>query len=285
MTSNSRWQRGAGRVNIERIQYPIDVALKQLSNVENIVLLGTPVPVGFFAYPNKPSVLIPESCKVFQWTEKGDDIVMAISDLVDELDANSKEALIQESKKPILRTGELTLEAISCALGNLIPENAIFVDESVSSGRGFMPFTEGSNPHDWLALTGGSIGLGLPMATGASIACPHRKVICAEGDGSAMYTIQSLWTQARENCDVVNIIFNNKGYSILKGEFKNVGFKNMGANASRMMDLIDPEINWVSLSNSLGVPGTCSKTADEFNLQLERALKSPGPHLIEAVIS
>ena len=285
MTSNSRWQRGAGRVSIERIQYPIDIALKQLSDVENIVLLGTPLPVSFFAYPDKPSVLIPKSCKVFQWAEKGDDIVSAISDLVDELDANSKKALMQESKKPILRTGELSLEAISCAIGNLIPENAIFVDESVSSGRGFMPFTEGSNPHDWLALTGGSIGLGLPMATGASIACPDQKVICAEGDGSAMYTIQSLWTQARESCDVVNIIFNNRGYSILKDEFKNVGANNMGANASRMMKLTDPAINWLSLSNSLGVPATCSKTADEFNLQLERALNSPGPHLIEAVIS
>ena len=284
MTSNARWQRGAGRVPVERIQYPVDVALKQLATVKHIVLLGTKVPVAFFAYPNKPSVLIPDHCEVCELAGIGDDHLAAAIALADELDAHNATPHLQESIRPDLATGELTSKAIAAALGHYMPENAIVADESVSSGRGFMPFTQGAAPHDWLALTGGSIGLGLPYATGAAIACPDRKVICTEGDGSAMYTLQALWTQVRESCDVVNIIFNNGSYAILKGELANVGARNPGRKALDMLEINRPDLDWGALAKGMGVQASRATTADSFNDQLARAVATPGPHLIEAVM-
>ena len=284
MTANSRWQRGAGRVAIERIQYPVDIALKQLGSVDNIVLLGTKVPVAFFAYPNKPSVLIPDGCQVHELAGIDDDHMAALEALVDELDAGNATPKLQELSKPDLLTGDLTPESVAAALGNLMPENAIIADESVTSGRGFMPYTQGAVPHDWLALTGGAIGLGLPYATGASIACPDRKVICTEGDGSGMYTLQALWTQAREGCDVVNIIFNNGTYAILKGELANVGARNPGRKALDMLEINRPDINWGLLAKGMGVQATRATTAEEFNDQFARAVATPGPHLIEAML-
>ncbi len=281
-TSNGRWQRGAGRVSIERIQYPVDIALKQLESVQDIILLGTKVPVAFFAYPNKPSVLVPDGCTVHRLAEIGDDHLAVLTALCDELDAWSAIPKLQEAVRPELATGALTPEAVAAALGRLMPENAIVADESVTSGRGFMPFTVGSAPHDWLALTGGSIGLGLPYATGAAIACPDRKVICTEGDGSGMYTLQALWTQARESCDVVNIIFANRSYAILRHELTNVGAENPGRKAIDMLTLDRPELDWVALAKGMGVAGVRVDTADAFNDALARAIAEPGPHLIEA---
>lgn len=281
-TSNGRWQRGAGRVSIERIQYPVDIALKQLESVQDIVLLGTKVPVAFFAYPNKPSVLIPEGCAVHRLADIGDDHLAVLTALCDELDAWGAEPKLQEAVRPELATGALTPEAVAAALGRLMPENAIIADESVTSGRGFMPFTVGAAPHDWLALTGGSIGLGLPYATGAAIACPDRKVICTEGDGSGMYTLQALWTQAREGCDVVNIIFANRSYAILRHELTNVGAQNPGRKAIDMLTLDRPDLDWVALAKGMGVGGVRVDTAEAFNAALARAIAEPGPHLIEA---
>ncbi len=284
-TSNGRWQRGAGRVAIERIQYPVDIALKQLASVEHIVLLGAKVPVAFFAYPNKPSVLIPDGCAVHRLADIGDDHHAVLSALCDELDAWGARPALQPAKKPELMTGSgITPEVVASALGHLMPENAIVADESVTAGRGFMPYTVGSAPHDWLALTGGSIGLGLPYATGAAIACPDRKVICTEGDGSGMYTLQALWTQAREGCDVVNIVFNNGAYSILKGELANVGARNPGRRALDMLEIDRPRLDWGALAKGMGVQASRATTADEFNDQLARAVASPGPHLIEAMM-
>jgi len=281
-TSNGRWQRGAGRVAVERIQYPVDIALKQLASVEHLVLLGAKVPVAFFAYPNKPSVLIPEGCTVHELAAIGDDHLAVLTALCDELDAWNTPPLIQQSVRPELATGALTPEAVAAALGRLMPENAIIADESVTSGRGFMPYTVGSVPHDWLSLTGGAIGLGLPYATGAAIACPDRKVICTEGDGSGMYTLQALWTQAREGCDVVNVIFANRSYAILRHELTNVGAQNPGRKAIDMLTLDRPELDWVSLAKGMGVQGVRVDSAEAFNDAFARAVATPGPHLIEA---
>lgn len=281
-TSNGRWQRGAGRVPVERIQYPVDIALKQLSTVDNLVLLGTKVPVAFFAYPNKPSVLIPDGCAVHRLADIGDDHLAVLTALCDELDAWNARPALQSAERPTLATGALTPEAVAAALGRLMPENAIIADESVTAGRGFMPFTAGAAPHDWLALTGGSIGLGLPYATGAAIACPDRKVICTEGDGSGMYTLQALWTQAREGCDVVNVVFANRSYAILRHELTNVGAENPGRKAIDMLTLDRPELDWVALAKGMGVPGLRVDSAETFNDALARAIAEPGPHLIEA---
>ena len=284
MTSNARWQRGAGRMAVERIQYPVDIALKQLGTVKHIILVGTRTPVAFFAYPNKPSILIPEGCQTHELASIDDNHLAALDALVDELDAHRVQPRLQEPSRPDLMTGALDSKAIAAALGHYMPENAIIADESVSSGRGFMPFTQGAVPHDWLALTGGSIGLGMPYATGAAIACPDRKVICTEGDGSGMYTLQALWTQAREGCDVVNIIFNNGCYAILKGELANVGARNPGRKALDMLEINRPDLDWGALAKGMGVQATRATTADEFNDQFARAVASPGPHLIEAMM-
>jgi acetolactate synthase I/II/III large subunit len=283
-TANGRWERGAGRVAVERIQYPVDIALKQLGTVKHLILVGAKVPVAFFAYPNKPSLLIPEGCEVHPLAEIGDDHKAILSALCDELDAWGVEPVRQNAKKPDLMTGELNPESAAAALGHLMPENCIIADESVTSGRGFMPYTVGAAPHDWLSLTGGSIGLGLPYATGAAIACPDRKVICTEGDGSGMYTLQALWTQAREGLDVVNVIFANRSYQILHGELANVGAQNPGRKAIDMLTLDRPTLDWVDLARGMGVQGRKAETAEEFNEALARAIAEPGPHLIEAVL-
>ena len=285
MTANGRWQRGAGRITIERIEYPVDIALKQLASVKDIILLGAKVPVAFFAYPNKPSVLIPDDCNVHELAGIDHDHVAVIEALVDELDAYSAKPKIQQLVKPELMTGKLTPETIASAIGNLMPENAIIADESITTGRGFGPFTLGAKPHDWLSVTGGSIGLGLPFATGAALACPDRKVICIEGDGSAMYTVQALWTQARESCNVVNIIFNNGTYAILKGELANVGARNPGRKAIDMLEIGRPNIDWCSLAKGMGVPATRATYTEEFNDQLARAISTSGPHLIEVILN
>ena len=284
MTSNARWRRGAGAVAVERIQYPVDTALKQLASVERLVLVGAKAPVAFFAYPDKPSVLVPDGCEVLRLAGIDDDHEAALSALADELDAHGARPKLQEARRPELATGSLTSEAVARALGRYMPEDAIVADESVTSGRGFMPYTAGAAPHDWLALTGGSIGLGLPYATGAAIARPDRKVVCTEGDGSAMYTLQALWTQAREGCDVVNVVFANRSYAILKGELAHVGAGNPGRKALDMLDLDRPDLDWRSLAAGMGVPATRATTADEFNEQFARAVAEPGPRLIEAAM-
>lgn len=281
-TSNRRWERGAGRVPVERIHYPVDIALKQLETVKNLILLGAPIPVAFFAYPNKPSVLIPEGCNVVDVAPEGYDLLAALTAIAEELGATDIEPIRQKAEKPALMSGDLTPESIAAAIGHLMPKDAIIADESVTSGRGLMPFTAGTEPHDWLSLTGGSIGIGMPFATGAAIACPDRKVICLEGDGSGMYTLQALWTQAREKCDVVNVIFANRTYEILKGELMNVGAENPGRKAFDMLEIGRPDLDWRQLAGGMGVSATRATTAEEFNEQFKRALNEPGPHLIEA---
>ena len=284
MTSNGRWQRGAGRTPIERIQYPVPIALKQLESVRHLILLGTKTPVAFFAYPDKPSVLIPDTCDVQTLGEIGDDHLAALQALAEELDAVHTAPTVTEANRPELKTGALDSESIACAFGHYMPENAIVADESVSSGRGFMPYTLGAAPHDWLALTGGAIGLGIPYATGAAIACPDRKVINMEGDGSAMYTLQGLWTQAREGCDVVTVIFANRRYAILQGELAAVGAANPGRKALDMLEIGRPDLDWVALAGGMGVQAVKVDTADGFNDAFGRACAEPGPHLIEAVL-
>ena len=141
----------------------------------------------------------------------------------------------------------------------------------------------GAPRHDWLCLTGGAIGQGLPVATGAAVACPDRKVICLEGDGSALYTIQSLWTQAREGLDVVTVLYNNRSYAILNLELGRVGAA-PGPKAKEMLDLSRPDLDFVAIARGFGVPATRATTADDFAKQLERALAEPGPALIEAMV-
>jgi acetolactate synthase-1/2/3 large subunit len=166
----------------------------------------------------------------------------------------------------------------------LLPERAVVVDEAITSGAHLPAATAGSAAHDWLSLTGGAIGWGLPVATGAAVACPDRPVIALQADGSAMYTIQALWTQAREQLDVTTVICDNGVYAILAGELRNVGAGQGGPRAGQLLDLGSPDLDFVALATGMGVPATRATTAEELAEQFAAALAEPGPHLIDAVL-
>lgn len=282
--SSGRIERGAGRVMASRVPYVVDAALRVLGELRHIVLAGAKAPVGFFAYPGKPSTLAPPECAFTTLADVAEDIVGALEALADELGARATApALVAPLAPPALPTGKVTLDGIAAVLGALMPENAIVVDESVSSGRGFASLTAHAQPHDWLCVTGGSIGFGLPCAAGAAIGAPGRKVICLEGDGSAMYTLQSLWTMVREQLDVTIIVFANRSYNILHGEFAAVGAGQPGQRATDMLTLDRPWLDWQAIARGHGVETGQATTLDELGGQLKRGLATPGPYLIELV--
>ena len=279
----ARTERGAGRVAAERIPYAVDQALALTSRFHHVILAGAKVPVAFFAYPGKPSLLIPASCERHVLAREDEDIAGALAWLADEMGAAGARPRRQAPERPGLMSGALTPEAIGAAVGHLLPEHAIVSDESITSGRGLAPFTRGAAPHDWLFGTGGSIGLGIPNATGAAVACPERRVLSLVGDGSAMYTLQGLWTQAREGSDVVTVIYANRSYAILHHELRNVG-ADPGPKARDMFDLERPALDFVALARGMGVDARRVDTADAFNRALAAAFSAEGPRLIEAAI-
>jgi acetolactate synthase I/II/III large subunit len=270
-----------GRFSIDRIPYVIEQALPVLKDFRNILLVEADDPVAFFAYPNKPSLLKPEGCDVHRMTANGENSVAALEALADAVGARPQDAKPQKQTEIAWPTGPLNHAAIAQAIAMAIPENAVVVDESITTGRGFFPPTAASAPHDWLQNLGGSIGFSTPVSTGAAVACPDRKVICMVGDGSAMYTLQSLWTQAREALDVTTIVFSNRIYQILRGEFDGVGAGEPGKRAMDMLSLDRPTLDWVSLAGGMGVPGRAVTTADDFNRALAEAMAEKGPRLIE----
>ena len=281
-TFRKRQRRGSGIPVVEPLPYFSEMAEDFLKGVESIVFVGSKPPVSFFAYPDKRSYLSPENSKLVQLATFEQDGKKALESLCEMLDANeiSEELLPSETSQAPLN-GELNPAHVGLLLGELLPEEAIVSDEAATSGFLVYPNTWNSKPHDWLSLTGGSIGQGLPLATGAAIACPDRPVICLHGDGGAMYTIQSLWTQARENLNVTNIIFSNRAYAILKIELDRVGALETGDRAESLFSLENPEINWVSLGKSLGVESFTAPTVEEFRKIFSSAVNEPGPSLIE----
>lgn len=283
--ANSRIERGAGRVMIDRVPFNVDLALKALEGTEQLILIGARTPVAFFGYPDKPSVLIPEACEVIELTQAGNDLAQALQELADAVGADQASPITTaERSATALPTGSLSAASIIQAIGVLSPENAIICDESVSSGRDSFKSTFGAAPHDFLQITGGAIGIGIPLATGASVACPDRKVILMQADGSGMYTPQALWTQAREQLDVVTIIFANRSYAILHNELKMVGAGEPGRNARRMLDLDHPAIDWVHMAQAAGVEAARATDLDTFIDVLRSAIARKGPFLIEALI-
>jgi len=281
-TFRKRQRRGFGIPVVEPLPYFSEMAEDFLKGVESIVFVGSKPPVSFFAYPDKRSYLSPENSKLVQLATFEQDGKKALESLCEMLDANeiSEELLPSETSQAPLN-GELNPAHVGLLLGELLPEEAIVSDEAATSGFLVYPNTWNSKPHDWLSLTGGSIGQGLPLATGAAIACPDRPVICLHGDGGAMYTIQSLWTQARENLNVTNIIFSNRAYAILKIELDRVGALETGDRAESLFSLENPEINWISLGKSLGVESFTAPTVEEFRKIFSSAVNEPGPSLIE----
>jgi len=280
--SNARMARGQGRLSIERVPYVVDAAVKAMAGTKQLILAGSRKPVTFFAYPNKVQTSIPEDAEIHILARPEQDIVEALARLADALGC-SKVAAPDNGSRPETGRGALTPEAVAATLGALMPEHAVIADESVSFGRGFFANTKAAPPHDWLNVTGGAIGGGMPMATGAAIGAPGRRVINLQADGSAMYTVQALWTQAREKLDITTVLLSNRKYQILLGELANVG-ANPGRTALDMMDIGNPDINWPNLAGSLGVEGARTDSAEGFADLLSHSLKRSGPFLIELLI-
>ena len=282
----ARLERGRGRVPIERIPYPVDEAVAALADIDVLVLVAASAPVAFFAYPGKPSALTRPDAQMIALALPGEDAVEAVAALADELGGRSAP---REPSAPALPnerlSGPLTDVGISAAVAQLLPEQAILIDEALTSARAVYDMTRDAPPHDFLmACTGGAIGAGPPVATGAALACPDRKVLALQADGSGLYTAQALWTQAREQLDVVTIIYANRAYAILQIEMRNVGVEQFGRNADRMLRLDDPVVDWVALANGMGVEGASVDSCEGFYALLEYALSRQGPFLIEAVI-
>ncbi len=285
-TFPARVARGAGTAAIDRLPYLTELALDFVKDIEHLILIGAKAPVSFFAYPDLPSAIAPPACHKFVLASVNEDIDQVLEALLEKLDAVDVEPDVHPLTLPDLASGPLDVMSCATAIALFLPENAVVVDEGITAGVACFPATATSQPHDWLNLTGGAIGWGLPAAVGAAIAVPDSKVICLEGDGSAMYTIQSLWTMARENLDVTVVIFNNRKYSILELEFARTGARggSPGPKASSTLDIGGPDIDFVALANGMGVNATRATTAEEFNEQFEAAMRTMGPCLIDAIV-
>jgi acetolactate synthase-1/2/3 large subunit len=278
----NRIERGAGRVPLERIPYSVAPALRFLEGTRHIVTLETKEPVAFFSYPGQPSLLKEPGTQVHSLSEADEDSTLALEMLVEALGLGNAQAVHQQPVERVAAQGALDPTSIAHALGMGIPDNAIVVDESLTSGRESMSLTLGAAPHDMINNLGGSIGYSPPVATGAAIACPDRRTICLVGDGSAMYTIQALWSQARESLPVTTVVFANNTYNILKAEYSNMGAGDRpSAAALRMIDIDRPTIDWLAMGRSMGVPGVQVETAEDLARQLVAANGEPGPRLIE----
>lgn len=279
-----RLERGEGTVPIEQLLYPVDANAQMLKAVRTLVCCGTQAPVNFFAYPGKPSLPTPADAQVLDLADAGMDVKYALNGLANRLAAHGEQVAPVALSLPDHPEGPLSAETAGAIIARHLPENAIMVNESVTSGFPIITATRSVKRHDLLATMGGAIGQCLPCATGAAVACPDRKVIALTGDGSAMYTLQSLWTMARERLDVTVIVFANRGYQILRGELAAMGVTQVGRNAQAMFDVDDPLLDWVALAQGHGVPGVRVTTCDEMDSALADAIAAPGPRLIEVVI-
>jgi acetolactate synthase-1/2/3 large subunit len=278
----ARIERGAGLPHFERIGYLPEQVQQQLAGVEHVVLAGARSPVSFFAYPGVPSDLVPAGTAVHRLAGPGDDALSALDALADAL-APGRPASVPERALPEAPGGELTVWSMAQAVAAVLPEQAIVVDEANTSGLALPEPTAAASRHDWLALTGGAIGSGMPLATGAAVAAPERPVLCLEADGSALYTIQALAAQAREGLNVTTLLVNNRAYAILRMELgRLVG--DAGPRAADLVDLGRPELDFCALSRGMVVPASRATTAEELVRQLRAALAEPGPHLVEALV-
>jgi acetolactate synthase-1/2/3 large subunit len=285
-TFPARLERGAGVPAVERIAYFGEAAAAQLDGVRHLILAGAASPVTFFGYPGKPSDLVPEGAEVH--TLAGPvGAATALGALADRLAPGTRAATAAPSR-PALPSGPLTVQTAADVIGALLPDRAIVVDESNTSGFLLPQATAGAPRHDWLTLTGGAIGYGLPVAIGAAIAEPDRPVLCLESDGSAMYTISALWTHARGRLNITTVVFANRAYDILRIELQRVGAggqgQQPGPKAESLLDLTSPTMDFVQISQGMGVPARRVDTAEELTGALRWAHDEPGPHLIEAVM-
>jgi acetolactate synthase-1/2/3 large subunit len=280
----ARQGRGAGRFSPDRMMYFGEMALADLAGVDLMVLVETTQPVAFFAYPDRPSVLVPEGCETLELASREQDGAAALEALADALGAPRSPPVQPLSLPEGAPSGPLNPAAVGASIARHLPEGAIVSDDSVTAGQSIINATRSGRPHDWLGLTGGAIGQGMPVAVGAAVAAPGRKVISLNGDGAGMYTVQGLWTLAREQLDVTVVVFANNTYRILGIELGRTGAGAPGPAAGSLLSLGDPAIDWVSLAKGLGVPGRRCDTAEAFDTAFAAAMAEPGPKLIEAVV-
>jgi acetolactate synthase-1/2/3 large subunit len=282
-TFPARLARGAGVPALERLGYLAEQAAYQLDGIKHLIVAGTGAPVSFFAYPGKPSDLVPEGAVVHNLAGLQTDVVAALEQLAAVVgpDTESRPA---PAAPPELPSGELTAQNWVEVIGALLPQNAIVSDESNTSGLVLPAATAGSPRHDVLTLTGGAIGQGLPVALGAAVAAPDRPVIALQADGSAAYTISALWTMAREHLDVTTVLINNSAYAILRLELSRVGADGGGPKANDLLDLSRPEMDFAKIAAGFGVPATVARSCEQLAEQFGAALAEPGPHLIDARI-
>ena len=277
----TRMQRGVGVPAVDRVAYILEQAKEQLKQFRHLILVGAVPPVAYFAYPGKDSVLTPPDAEIHTLARAEEDLVGALAALADALSVSQKHFPRTEVQKTQLPSGPITLPGVSAAIGALLPENAILVDESMTSGRGLMPATLDAAPHDWLGNTGGSIGIALPLAVGAAVAAPDRPVLCLSADGSGMYTLQALWTMAREGLKITTVIFANRTYAVLKREFSYLGVGEPGPKAKELFEIGRPDLDWVHLAKGMGVPAKRVTSLDEFGKALKAGFEGEGPTLIE----
>ena len=283
-THTPRIARGAGRVPVDRIPYPVDQALALLSQFKNLILIGGKAPVAFFAYPNKPSELSPPGARILPLARVEQDALYTLQALAEAVKATHvpvPACAYEETPRP---TGAITPEKLGALLAATLPEHAIVVDESITTGRAFTPATRNTRPHDWLLGTGGSIGYAMPVSVGAAVACPDRKLVVLESDGSGLYMPQALWTQARQGLNILTLIFANRKYQILHNEMQNVGVHNVGPVAADLLDIDRPSIDWVSLAKSFGVEAKRAETMEELGRAIDAGMAMTGPCLIEVVL-
>jgi acetolactate synthase-1/2/3 large subunit len=281
-------ERGSGFPIVERVPYFPEQATAMLSGYDVVLFAGAPEPVTFFGYPGVRSRILSDEQKRITLCTDRQNVVEALEYLVDALSAPSHlitdDHLLKRQEKSAIPTGELTAEKACLTLAAMQPENAIIVDESVSTGFSYFPPAAGLPAHTLMTVPGGSIGEGIPCATGAAIASPDRPVINLEADGSAMYTVQALWTQAREGLNVTTLICSNRSYRILQVELNRAGITSYGSNAQALTELKNPPIHWVKIAQGFGVPGVTVSTAEDLARELSNAFVEPGPHLIEMLL-
>jgi acetolactate synthase I/II/III large subunit len=274
-------ERGAGIPEPERLNYLSEFALDQLKEVETVILIGAREPAGFFAYPNVPSRLVPDAAEIIDLVPPGGDVGAALHELVDALAAPT--VRLEHGEVPLAPTGELTSVSFAAAIAATLPEGIIISDESNTSGVHLAGAVRYASPHRWMTLTGGAIGYGLPVAVGAAVASRER-VLALESDGSMMYTLQALWTMAREGLDVTVVGLSNRSYAILNFELSRVGASAAGEASARMLDIDNPTLDLTALASAQGVPSVRATSAEELVSALERSYATPGPMFIEAVL-
>jgi acetolactate synthase-1/2/3 large subunit len=277
----TRLRQGVGLPIVERVAYIREQAMEQFKEFQHLLLIGADVPVTYFASQGKSSEVVPESCEIHTVALPNEDGPAALDALARELHVEKATGAEDRRERPHRPQGAISLSGIAAAIAATLPESAIVADESMTSGRPILPAARSCPPHDWLSCTGGSIGIAMPLAAGAAVACPDRRVLCLTADGSGMYTAQALWTMARENLNVTTVVFANRAYGVLKREFVNLGMGAYGPRAQALFEIGRPDIDWVSLAKALGVPGKRVASLDELGTELQNGFQSEGPTLIE----